>query len=99
MYAAPVICRGAVFFLLFAYNKSSSVINQSFVDELVVIGERTKRFSNSIPLANLTGVNNLDFIKYLFSSLITYMNHNTSCQRKLLEVMVPGVCTFSESMI
>jgi len=27
------------------------------------------------------------------------MNHNTSCQRKLLEVTVPGVCTFSESMI
>ncbi len=38
-------------------------MNPSAVEEFVVIGERTKRFSSSIPLASLTGVNNFDFIK------------------------------------
>ena len=38
-------------------------MNPYEVEEFVVIGESTKRFSSSIPLANLTGVNNFDFIK------------------------------------
>ncbi len=65
IYAAPVICNGADLARRTAYAMSSSVTKPYDVEELVTIGDRTKRFSKLNPLGSVNGRNKLPWTLFI----------------------------------